>query len=146
MANREFNYNEKSRANLKPLKKGDPGRNPNGRPKKLKTVLKSLPEDIQEQVYKVLGFCLTLPDETAATKYLECKQGELGEYGFVLQIAIKQLTSKGWGWGAVCDILERLFGKPTIKASVDAKGEGVTIIVQSAEQKEAIETLGDLGI
>lgn len=140
------NFNPKSLENLKPQKKGEPGRNKNGRPKKLVKVIKSLPEDIQEQVYKVLGFVLTLPDEEAAKKYLTYKEGELGEYGFVMQVAIKQLTKEGWGWGAVCDILDRLFGKPTIKASVDAKGEGVTILVQTQEQKEAIETLGDLDI
>ena len=103
------NFNPKSLENLKPQKKGEPGRNKNGRPKKLVKVIKSLPEDIQEQVYKVLGFVLTLPDEEAAKKYLTYKEGELGEYGFVMQVAIKQLTKEGWGWGAVCDILRKAY-------------------------------------
>lgn len=124
------------------FKPGQSG-NPNGKPKKLITVIKSLPKDIQEKVFEVLGYCLTLPDEEAAKQYLECKEGELGKYGFVMQIAIKQLLKEGWGFGAMMDILDRLYGKPRITAEVAHSG-GITLnIVTDEETKELIE--GGLG-
>ena len=124
------------------FKPGQSG-NPAGRPKKLITVIKSLPKDIQEKVFEVLGYCLTLPDETAAKQYLECKEGELGKYGFVMQIAIKQLLKEGWGFNAMMDILDRLYGKPRITAEVAHSG-GITLnIMTDQETKELIE--GGLG-
>ena len=131
--------------NLKPCRKGET-HNPNGRPKKLVNVIKKIPKDMQEQVYSVLAFALTLPDEQAAKKYLENKQGELGQYGFVLQIAIKQLLKEGWGWNALMDIMDRLYGKPKMSADITAKGDGVTIIVKSQEEKEKIDNIGGLSI
>ena len=128
--------------NLKPCKPGET-HNPNGRPKKLLNAIKKLPKDMQEKVYGVLGFALTLPDETAAKAYLERQRGELGEFGFVLQIAIRQLCKDGWGWGAMMDILDRLYGKPRISAEVAHTG-GITLNIQTdQETKELIE--GGLG-
>ena len=98
--------NPNAAKNLKPCKPGET-HNPNGRPTKLVNAIKKLPKDMQEKVYGVLAFALTLPDETSAKKYLESKQGELGQYGFVLQIAIKQLLKEGWGWSALMDIMDR---------------------------------------
>ena len=95
--------------NLKPCKPGET-HNPNGRPKKLVTAIKSLPKDMQEQVYGVLAFALTLPDETTAKQYLMAQKGSLGKYGFVLQIAIRQLCKDGWGFNAMMDIMDRLQG------------------------------------
>lgn len=128
--------------NLKPCKPGET-HNPNGRPKKLVTAIKSLPKDMQEQVYGVLAFALTLPDMESAKKYLECKKGELGKYGIVLQIAIKQLNKEGWGFNAMMDIMDRLYGKPRISAEVQHSG-GITLNIQTDEDtKDMIE--GGLG-
>ena len=133
---------EKELANLKPCKPGET-HNPHGRPKKLKNAIKKLPGDIQEKVYGVLGFALTLPDIASAKKYLECQKGELGEYGFVLQVAIKQMTKDGWGWSAVMDIMDRLYGKPRISAEVAHTG-GISLqVITDQETKEIIE--GGLG-
>lgn len=128
--------------NLKPCKPGET-HNPNGRPKKLVTAIKSLPKDMQEQVYGVLAFALTLPDMESAKKYLECKQGQLGKYGIVLQVAIKQLNKEGWGFNAMMDIMDRLYGKPRISAEVQHSG-GITLNIQTDEEtKDAI--MGGLG-
>ena len=128
--------------NLKPCKPGET-HNPHGRPKKLVNAIKSLPHDMQDKVYGVLGFALTLPDERTAKAYLEQQSGELGKYGFVLQIAIRQLCKDGWGWGAMMDILDRLYGKPRISAEVAHTG-GITLNIQTdQETKELIE--GGLG-
>ena len=128
--------------NLKPCKKGET-RNPYGRPKKLVTALKSLPSDMQERVYGVLAFALTLPDIESAKEYLECKKGALGKYGIVLQVAIKQLNKDGWGFAAMMDIMDRLYGKPRISAEVQHSG-GITLnITTDEETKDAIE--GGLG-
>jgi hypothetical protein len=133
---------EKELANLKPCKPGET-HNPNGRPKKLVNAIKGLPKDMQEQIYGVLAFALTLPDEKTAKKYLEQQQGELGKYGFVLQIAIKQLTKDGWGFSAMMDIMDRLYGKPRISAEVQHSG-GITLNIQTDEDtKDMIE--GGLG-
>ena len=118
--------------NLKPCAKGET-HNPYGRPKRLKNVIKGLPKDMQEKVFGVLAFTLTLPDESAAKEYLKKQEGELGEYGFVLQIAIKQLLKEGWGWNALTDILDRLYGKPRIQAEIEHKGD-IALNIQTDEQ------------
>lgn len=124
--------------NLKPAKKGEV-RNPHGRPKRLASVIKSIPVDLREKLYGVLAYALTLKDEAAAREYLECKAGELGECGFALQIAIKQLTKEGWGWGAMMDIMDRLYGKPRIQAEVTHSG-GITLNISTdKETKDIIE-------
>ena len=128
--------------NLKPCKPGET-HNPHGRPKKLVTAIKSLPADMQEQVYGVLAFALTLPDETTAKQYLMAQTGSLGKYGFVLQIAIRQLCRDGWGFNAMMDIMDRLYGKPRISAEVQHSG-GITLNIQTDEDtKDAI--IGGLG-
>ena len=128
--------------NLKPCKPGE-NHNRNGRPKKMVNAIKALPRDMQEKVYGVLAFALTLPDEATAKRYLHQQSGELGKYGFVLQIAIKQLTKDGWGFNAMMDIMDRLYGKPRISAEVAHTG-GITLNIQTDEEtKDAIE--GGLG-
>ena len=131
--------------NLKPCRKGET-HNPNGRPKKLVNVIKKIPKDMQKKIYGVLAFALTLPDERTAKTYLEIQQGELGQYGFVLQIAIKQLLKDGWGWSALMDIMDRLYGKPKMSADITAAGEGVTIVVRSQEEKDKLDNMGGLSI
>ena len=137
--------NPRAAENLRPCKPGET-HNPNGRPKKLVNVLKKIPKDMQEKVYDVLAFALTLPDETSAKKYLESQQGELGQYGFVLQIAIKQLLKDGWGWSALMDIMDRLYGKPKMSADITATGDGLTIVVKSQEEKDKLDNMGGLQI
>ena len=137
--------NPRAAENLRPCKPGET-HNPNGRPKKLVNVLKKIPKDMQEKVYDVLAFALTLPDETSAKKYLESQQGELGQYGFVLQIAIKQLLKDGWGWSALMDIMDRLYGKPKMSADITATGDGLTIVVKSQEEKDKWDNMGGLQI
>lgn len=137
--------NPRAAENLRPCKPGET-HNPNGRPKKLVNVIKKIPKDMQEKVYDVLAFALTLPDETSAKKYLESQQGELGQYGFVLQIAIKQLLKDGWGWSALMDIMDRLYGKPKMSADITARGDGLTIIVKNQEEKDKLDRMGGLSI
>ena len=137
--------NPRAAENLRPCKPGET-HNPNGRPKKLVNVIKKIPKDMQEKVYDVLAFALTLPDETSAKKYLESRQGELGQYGFVLQIAIKQLLKAGWGWNALMDIMDRLYGKPKMSADITATGDGLTIVVKSQEEKDKLDNMGGLSI
>ena len=137
--------NPRAAENLRPCKPGET-HNPNGRPKKLVNVLKKIPKDMQEKVYDVLAFALTLPDETSAKKYLESRQGELGQYGFVLQIAIKQLLKEGWGWSALMDIMDRLYGKPKMSADITATGDGLTIVVKNQEEKDKLDRMGELSI
>ena len=128
--------------NLKPCKPGET-HNPHGRPPKLKNAIKKLPKDMQEKVMGVLAFALTLPDTNSAKKYQEYQSGELGEFGFVLQVAIKQLTKEGWGFNAMMDIMDRLYGKPRISAEVQHSG-GITLNIQTDEDtKDMIE--GGLG-
>lgn len=133
---------EKELANLKPCKPGET-HNPNGRPPKLKNAIKKLPKDMQEKVFGVLAFALTLPDTNSAKKYLDYQYGQLGEFGFVLQIAIKQLCKEGWGFSAMMDILDRLYGKPRISAEVTHAG-GISLqVITDKETKDIIE--GGLG-
>lgn len=133
---------EKELANLKPCKPGET-HNPNGRPPKLKNAIKKLPKDMQEKVFGVLAFALTLPDTNSAKKYLEYQSGQLGEFGFVLQIAIKQLCKEGWGFSAMMDIMDRLYGKPRISAEVAHSG-GISLVIHTdQETKDLIE--GGLG-
>jgi hypothetical protein len=90
----------------------------NGRPKKLVNAIKDLPPHMMEDIYGILSFALTLKSEAEAKAYLEEQTGKLVQYGFLMQIAIRQLTSKGYGWGAAMDILDRLYGKPRQSAEV----------------------------
>lgn len=135
---RKVKMTESQLANLRPCKPGET-HNPNGRPKKLANAIKGLPKDMQEKIYGVLAFALTLPDEQTAKTYLQQQSGELGKYGFVLQIAIKQLCKEGWGFSALMDILDRLYGKPRISAEVSHTGGIVLQITTDQETKEIIE-------
>ena len=131
--------------NLKPCKKGET-HNPNGRPKKLVNAIKDLPPHMMEDIYGILSFALTLKSEAEAKAYLEEQTGKLGKYGFLMQIAIRQLTNKSYGWGAAMDILDRLYGKPRQSAEVKHTGDSINIIVQSQEEADKIKGLGGLDI
>lgn len=133
---------------MKNLRAPAPGevRNPNGKPKRLINVIKKLPPNMQEEVFGILGYVLTLPDEAAAKKFLEYKEGELGQYGFVLQVAVKQLLKEGWGFGAMMDIMERLYGKPRQTAEVTHKADGLTIVVNNDDEKDKILNIKNLEV
>ncbi len=137
--------NPRHMENLRTPKKGEV-RNPNGKPPKLVNAIKKLPPNMREEVYGVLAKALTLKDEEEAKKFLEFKQGELGKYGFVLQIAIKQLLKEGWGFGAMMSIMDRLYGRPKESAEVTHKSDGLTIIVNSAEEQMKLTSLKSLDI
>ena len=94
------------------FKKGQSG-NPAGRKKTIRKAIVKIPPDAQEKILGVLYHAIKLPNVSEAQKYLdrEAQTADLGEYGFVLQIAIRALAGKT-GWEAVNDILDRLFGKP----------------------------------
>lgn len=127
-------YNPKSLLNLKHIKKGTSG-NPKGRPPTLAGAIKSIPKDAQVKVYEVLHHAISLPNVKAAREYLESDavQEGLGDYGFLLQIAVKSLVSKS-GWLTVCDILDRLFGTPhrSITADLSMDLDEAPVIVFSA--------------
>ena len=132
-------YNPKSLLNLKHIKKGKSG-NPAGRPPSLANQIKSIPKDAQVKVYEVLHHAISLPNVKAAREYLESDavQEGLGEYGFMLQIALKSLISKS-GWLTVCDILDRLFGTPHRSITADLSldmDEAPVIVFSSGEDKE----------
>ena len=133
-------YNPKSLLNLKSFKKGRSG-NPIGRPSSLANQIKSIPKDAQVKVYEVLHHAISLPNVNAARKYLESDEVQegLGEYGFMLQIALKSLISKS-GWITVCDILDRLFGTPhrsiTADLSLDLDEAPVIVFKSGAAEEE----------
>jgi hypothetical protein len=118
----------------------------NGRPKKLVNAIKELPPHMMEDIHGILGYALTLESEAEAKKYLEAKAEELGQYGFLMQIAIRQLSNKNYGWGAAMDIMDRLYGKPRQSAEVKHTGEGISIIVNNEDEKKRIEGMKDLKI
>lgn len=129
-------------SNLKPCRKGET-HNPNGRPKKLKNLMKGLPEDAQLKIYGVLLAALQCKNAEEAKRYIQSQDMTDFEYGFVLQLAVKALTSPA-GWMALQDIMDRLFGKPRMSAEVTHKGDGLTVIVSTPEEKAKIESIGDL--
>ena len=132
-------YNPKSLLNLKHIKKGTSG-NPAGRPPSLANQIKAIPKDAQVKVYEVLHHAISLPNVKAAREYLESDavQEGLGDYGFLLQIAVKSLVSKA-GWLTVCDILDRLFGTPHRSITADLSldlDEAPVIVFKSREDAE----------
>lgn len=132
-------YNPKSLLNLKHFKKGASG-NPTGKPPYLANQIKSIPKDAQVKVYEVLHHAISLPNVNAARKYLESDEVQegLGEYGFMLQIALKSLISKS-GWLTVCDILDRLFGTPHRSITADLSldlDEAPVIVFKSGDGEE----------
>lgn len=139
-------YNPKSLLNLRNFKRGQSG-NPAGRPPALAAQIKSIPKDAQAKVYETLHHAISLPNVKAAKEYLESDavQEQLGEYGFMLQIAVKSLMSKA-GWLTVCDILDRLFGKPkqttTLSGGITL-GEKPVIMFGTGEEPEPEQQKGE---
>lgn len=83
----------------------------NGRKKKLCNVIAEIPPNAQELVYARLWQAVKCRNKKEAIALLEEDAEELGEYGFVAQIAIETLASKN-GWSALMDIFDRVIGKP----------------------------------
>lgn len=135
---------QKGLDNLRPCKPGET-HNPNGRPKKLSRVTKEIPVDAQEKIYTILFTALTFKNVQEATNYLRSQDSTDFKYGFVLQVAIKALAGKN-GWQALQDIMDRLWGRPRQQTDIHATGDGVTIVVNSKEEKEKLESMGGLGI
>lgn len=97
--------------------------NPNGRPPLLKNVVKKIPKDAQKQLYGVLYHAISLNNIAEARKYLQEEQNaNMGKYGIVLEVAVKALDSKD-GWNVLCDIFDRLFGRPRQQADVVVDGK-----------------------
>lgn len=106
-------YNPKSLLNLK-------GR---GRKKKAITALKNIPKEAQAEIYQALWTALTHDNFQEAKKYLESVN--IPNYGFVIQIVLRELADKKTSWRCVNDILDRLFGKPQqaveVSTNIDAE-------------------------
>lgn len=95
----------------------------NGRKKKLCNVIEEIPANAQMLVYGRLWQALKCNSKKEAMELLKEETEGLGEYGFVLQVAIETLSSKN-GWSALMDIFDRLFGKaPFIIATEEIKDD-----------------------
>lgn len=93
----------------------------NGRKKKLCNAIEEIPTNAQMLVYGRLWQVLKCSSKKEAMELLKDEAEGLGDYGFVLQVAIETLSGKN-GWGALMDIFDRLFGKaPFIIATEEIK-------------------------
>ena len=134
-------YNKKSLLNLKRTPKGVSG-NPAGRQPKLCNAIASIPPDAQKKIYDVLHHALSLPNLPEAQRYLRDYESQLGEYGFLLQIAINSLMGKN-GWLTANDILDRLFGKPKqttqLSGGISVGDKPVIMFASETDQEECQE-------
>jgi len=133
-------YNPESLKNLRQFKKGQSG-NPKGRPPLLSTVIADLPPDAKPRIWAALHYALKQPNHKALERFLNEQQDELGEYGFVLERASKELLGK-YGWSAMMDILDRLFGKPRQEVQADLSldlDEAPVIVFGTGKEKEKEE-------
>ena len=93
--------------------------NPNGRPKKFESQFDKCSREIQEKIRERLHQALSCADKNEALAILNVNDGSLGEYGFVLQIAARDLMGKG-GMGSLQQIYEMLYGRlPQTNVNVD---------------------------
>lgn len=90
------------------------------------------------RIYEILYRALTFNNVQEAIAYIKQQDAANFEYGFVLQLAVKELTGRD-GWRALNDILDRLFGRPRIKADVTAAAGVVLNITTDEETKALIE-------
>ena len=110
---REIGKNTQFSSHNQPLK--------NGRKKKLCNAIEEIPANAQMLVYGRLWQALKCNSKKEAMELLKEEAEGLGEYGFVLQVAIETLSGKN-GWSALMDIFDRLFGKaPFIIATEEIK-------------------------
>ena len=102
------------------FKKGEVS-NPKGRQPKLCNIIGDIPEDAQVRIMRVLHHAIALPNIDKAKEYIKSESENFGEYGYILQIAIRELNGAR-GWQALNDILDRLFGKPRQSTDVQVSG------------------------
>lgn len=126
-------YNPKSLLNLK----GNRGK---GRPPKALSALKNIPKEAQAEIYQALWTALTHDNFQEAKKYLESVN--IPNYGFIIQIVLRELADKKTSWRCVNDILDRLFGKPQqaveVSTNIDAERARAEfeVIYKTNEQTE----------
>ncbi len=72
--------------------------------------IEKLPREAKEIVYSRLWEAIRTGNIAGLRQYMD-EEGADGECGMILQMAARQLRSK-YGWKALNDILDRLFGKP----------------------------------
>lgn len=113
------------------FKKGESG-NPKGRPPLLANVIGDIPEDAMIRILRVLHYAISLPNTARAKEYIQSESENFGEYGFILQLAIRTLNGPN-GWDALNDILDRLFGKARQSTEVQLSG--------AAEERPVIRIL-----
>lgn len=96
----------------------------NGQLKKLKKANPNAKDDI----YSILFVALSLGSKEQAAEYIAKASQEQPKYGFVLQLACKELLGKN-GWKALNDILDRLYGRArqTISNEITTPQEGGVI-------------------
>jgi hypothetical protein len=99
------------------FKKGQSG-NPKGKPKALARVIGEIPPDAQEEIYRTLHSALAMESIDEAVRYIKEEGEKHGKYGAVFQVAVRALNGNN-GWQALCDILDRLFGKPKQTADLN---------------------------
>lgn len=123
------------------FQKGNKDAKNQGRKPKIINLLQGVPEDAQKQVYNTLFNAIRLQDVAQAKAYLSAKGDELGEYGFILQLAIKSLMGKD-GWHTFTDICNRLFGTPKRVQDLNVNGAtSIQVIVPSEDDKGNIDKL-----
>ena len=85
----------------------------------------------------MLHAAICQPSKAEAAKLLNDAKADLGEYGFVFQIAVDTLLGEH-GWDTLCDILDRLFGKPKGQSEVNLSGsvEGIKIVIEDCDGKD----------
>lgn len=118
----------------------------NGRHKKIENIIKEAPRDIQDKIYAVLHTALQQPNRRVAMELLKDREDELGEYGFVLQIAINSLAGKN-GMAALDSILNRLIGRPKQQSDISfvgSDGEISKIIVEVKDFSKKGDSKGEI--
>lgn len=102
------------------FKKGESG-NPAGRQKALARVIGEIPPEAQVEIYRTLHSALAMESIDEAVRYIQEEGEKHGKYGAVFQVAVRALNGNN-GWQALCDILDRLFGKPRQATDVTISG------------------------
>jgi len=100
------------------FKKGQSG-NPAGPRKLAINILKDIPQDSKERVYRVLHTALMQPTGEEALKYL--REHRSMEYGIVFEVYTRELTGDR-ALTALESLMDRLYGKPRQQTDVTFKG------------------------
>lgn len=132
---------EKQKANLIKFRPGQSG-NPAGKPPSFRTMMKRLPKDAQAKAMDVLWTALNMQNYGQAKKYLEEKEAELPECGFMFQVVLRGLMGKDGAW-VLGSVLDRLFGRPRQQAEVKHTGNagGINVVVNDSATAAAVQTI-----